>query len=346
MLCLYRVVQTRGGHDAPPRTWLVLGEKAGDNAQVLAVASALGWHCETRRIVMQERWRLGKPRVAASLAHVDLDRSDALAPPWPDLLITTGRRLSSVALWVQEQSRHATRLVLLGRPRRLAERFDLIVASAQYRVVDQPNVLRLGLPLMRPDLEAVAAAARAWAPRLAAWPRPLTALLVGGPTKPVRFDPSVARDLATRAAALRDGGTLYTTTSRRTPAAIADALAAALPSGEPFFRWREGATDNPYLALLGTADRFVVTSDSITMLVEVARLGRPLAIYSLPPRGGAWWRRIASRRDLDAVPALLIERGLAVRLGEPLRAVAEGVPDELDRVAARVRALFPAQTTI
>jgi mitochondrial fission protein ELM1 len=170
-------------------------------------------------------------------------------------------------------------------------------------------------------------------------------LLVGGPTKPVRFDASVARDLATRAAALRDGGTLYTTTSRRTPAAIADALAAALPSGEPFFRWREGATDNPYLALLGTADRFVVTSDSITMLVEVARLGRPLAIYSLPPRGGAWWRRIASRRDLEAVPALLIERGLAVRLGEPLRAVAKGVPDELDRVAARVRALFPAHAT-
>lgn len=336
-------MQTRGGHDAPPRTWLVLGEKAGDNAQVLAIAGALGWPCETRRIVMQERWRLGKPRVAASLAHVDLGRSDALEPPWPELLITTGRRLSSVALWVQEQSQRATRLVLIGRPRRLARRFDLILASAQYRVTEQPNVLRLGLPLMRPDHAAVDAAARAWAPRLAALPRPLTALLVGGPTKPVRFDADVARDLATCAAALRDSGTLYTTTSRRTPAAIADAIAAALPTGAPFFRWREGAEDNPYLALLGTADRFVVTSDSITMLVEVARLGKPLAIYSLPPRGGAWWRRIAGRRDLGAVPALLVERGLAVRAGEPFRAVAAGVPDELDRVAERIRALFRAR---
>lgn len=335
-------MQTRGGHDAPPRTWLVLGEKAGDNAQVLAIAGALGWHCETRRIVMQERWRLGKPRVAASLAHVDLGRSDALAPPWPDLLITTGRRLSSVALWVQQQSRHATRLVLIGRPRRLAERFDLIVASAQYRVVEEPNVLRLGLPLMRPDRIAVEAATLEWSARLGALPRPLTALLVGGPTKPVRFDTAVARDLAARAAALRDGGTLYTTTSRRTPAAIADALAAALPDDQPFFRWRAGATDNPYLALLGGADRFVVTSDSITMLVEVARLGRPLAIYTLPARGRTWWRRIASRRDLDAVPSLLIDRGLAVRAGEPFRDAVHGMPDELDRVAARIRALFPA----
>ena len=27
----------------PPRTWLILGERKGDNAQVLALARALGW---------------------------------------------------------------------------------------------------------------------------------------------------------------------------------------------------------------------------------------------------------------------------------------------------------------
>jgi hypothetical protein len=330
-------MQTRGG---PPRTWLLLGEKAGDNAQVLAIAEALGWPCETRRIAMQERWRLGKPRVRASLAHVDLARSDALEPPWPDLVIAIGRRLSSVALWIQQQSRGAARLVLVGWPRRLARRFDLVVTSAQYRSGRHPNVLQLGLPLMRVDREAVAAAARAWEPRLAALPRPLTALLVGGPTKPVRFDAEVARDLARRAAAQRDGGTLYATTSRRTPAAVVEALAESLPPGSQLFRWRPDAADNPYLALLGTADRFVVTSDSITMLVEVARLGRPLAVFALPPAPGRFWRRIASRRDLDAIPALLVERGLAVRLGEPFRAVAEAAPDELARVAERIRALF------
>src|SRR5262249_1905380 len=99
-------MQTRGGNEPPqaasPRTWLVLGEKAGDNAQVLAIADALGWPCETRRIAMQERWRFGKPRVRASLAHVDAARSERLEPPWPDLVITIGRRLSSVALWIAE----------------------------------------------------------------------------------------------------------------------------------------------------------------------------------------------------------------------------------------------------
>jgi mitochondrial fission protein ELM1 len=336
-------MQTRGGQStpdpAPPRTWIVLGEKAGDNAQVLAIAEALGWPYETRRIAMQERWRLGKPRVRASLAHVDLARSDALGPPWPDLVITIGRRLSSVALWIEEQARGAPKLVLIGRPRRLAHRFDLIVASAQYRVGEEPNMLRLGLPLMRVDRAAVDVAAGAWRERLAALPRPLTAVLVGGPTKPVVFDEAGARELVAGAAAVADGGTLYVTTSRRTPAALVDAIATSLPPGARLFRWSaDAAAENPYLALLGLADRFVVTSDSVTMMVEVARLGRPLAIHVLPPARGLF-RRVASRRDLAAVPALLIEQGLAVRLGDPFRAASHAPPDEIERVAERIRAL-------
>jgi mitochondrial fission protein ELM1 len=333
-------MQTRGGIATPdaaaPRTWLVLGEKAGDNAQVLAIAEALGWPCETRRIAMQERWRFGKPRMRATLAHVDTARSDRLEPPWPDLVITSGRRLSSVALWIAEESR-ATKLVIVGRPRRLARRFDLIVASAQYRIAAAPNVLRLELPLMRVDRAAVEGAAVQWQPRLAPLARPITAVLVGGPTKPVVFDAAGARTLLARAASVADGGTLYVTTSRRTPPALVDAIRASLPPRAVLFAWSpDRSAENPYLGLLGLADRFVVTSDSVSMMVEVARLGRPLAIHVLPP-ARSWW---LSRRDLEAVPARLIERGVAVRLGDPFRAPTAAPPDELALVASRVRALF------
>lgn len=326
------------GAAASPRTWLVLGEKAGDNAQARVIADALGWPCETRRIVMLERWRIGKPRVRASLEHVDRERSDALEAPWPDLVLTIGRRLSMVALWIREQSQGRTRIALIGQPRRLADRFDLILASAQYPGPPRPNVLRLGLPLMRVDPDAVAAAARTWEPRLAGLRRPLTAVLVGGPTKPLRLDASVARELASRAVAVADGGTLYVTTSRRTPPEVADALAASLPAGSPVYRFGS-AGENPYLALLGLADRFVVTSDSLTMMVEVARLGRPLAIFALPTAKGRFFGRLGRKRDLEAVPQLLLSRGLAVRLGEPFRAPAGPTPDDLPLVVERMRAL-------
>jgi len=331
--------------EAPPRIWLLVGEKAGDNAQLRVIADALGWPVEERRIAMQAAWVRGKPRVRASLAHIDAQRSDALEPPWPDLVLAIGRRLSMVALWVREQSGGHSKLVLVGKPRRLAHRFDLVVASAQYRVAHRQNVLQLGLPLMRVDPAAVADAAGAWRERLAGLARPLTAVLVGGPTKPVRFDAAVARELAAHVASLGagTGGSLYVTTSRRTPDAVVDALAAALPPGTPLYRWSPEASDNPHLALLGLADRFVVTSDSLTMMVEVARLGRPLAIFALPPGRGALgrlWRTLARGRDLDAVPRMLIERGIAVPLGAPFRPPSQLPPDELRRVVARIRALL------
>lgn len=329
----------RGSRDTAPRTWLLLGEKGGDNAQVRVVADALGWPCETRHVAVLEPWRFGKPRVRPSLDHVDRARSDALEPPWPDLVITIGRRLSSVALWIKERSGGRTRVVLLSQPRRLVRRFDLVVAGAQYRGPVRANVLRLGLPLMRVDRDAVDAAARAWAPRLASLPRPLTTLLVGGPTKPVVFDAAVARELVARAVEAAGAGTLYVTTSRRTPAVVVEAIAAGLPPGAQLHRFGSDAED-PHRALLGLADRFIVTSDSITMQVEIARLGRPLAIFVLPPAPGRLWRRLWSRRDLDAVPRLLLEQGLAVRLGEPFRAPERPAPDDLPRVVARIRALM------
>ena len=78
------------------------------------------------------------------------------------------------------------------------------------------------------------------------------------------------------------GGTPYLTTSRRTPARSIEALRARLPASARLFRWTPDAADNPYLGLLGLADGFVVTGDSISMLVEIAACEKPLAILELP----------------------------------------------------------------
>jgi mitochondrial fission protein ELM1 len=326
-----------------PRTWLLLGEKPGDNAQARVLADALGWPYQVRHLRMRPEWLLGKPRVRPSLAHLDLSRSDALEPPWPELVITVGRRLSSAALWIRRQSAGRARLVLIGKPRRHLRRFDLVVATAQYRLRERPNVVRIGLPLVRVDTAAAQAAAGAWRARLAPLRRPLLALLVGGPTKAVRFDTAVARDLAARAARAAEeaGGSLYVCTSRRTTEPIAQALAAALPAGTPLYRFRPGDPENPYLGLLGAADRFAVTSDSVTMLAEVAQLGRELAVIRLPPRRRLL-RTLLRSRDLEAPVRVLLARGLAVELGQPWRKPEAAASDDLERAAARVRGLFAA----
>mgnify|MGYP000688776508 CR=1 FL=1 len=68
-------------------------------------------------------------------------------------------------------------------------------------------------------------------------------------------------------------GSISLTTSPRTPPHTVEVLKNSLPEGARFFEWRRGAPDNPYRGLLGLADGFIVTGDSISMLVEVAKLG-------------------------------------------------------------------------
>jgi mitochondrial fission protein ELM1 len=354
-----------------PRTWLILGDKAGDNAQVRIIADALGWPFVVKDLVFRTPYVMGKPHFRASLYHIDRARSAPLEPPWPDLVLTVGRRPSMAALWVKAQTQGRARLVVVGRPKRWLDRFDLVIAPPQFQIPVRPNVLHLDLPLMRVDEAAVATAADVWRPRFADLPRPLIALLVGGPTKPYVFDQTVARRLIEqcRHVAEAAGGTLYVTTSRRTPAAVVEAIAAALPVAARLYRWDAGG-DNPYHALLGLADRFVVTGDSISMMVEVARLGKPLAIFALPA-SGRWLRlrsalgqrlatlgdapasslaaladtlyrvRIAKYgRDLSEIHRRLYARGLAVPLGQPFPPPQMRPSDDLRQAVARVQALM------
>jgi mitochondrial fission protein ELM1 len=335
-----------------PLIWLLLSDKLGDNAQVRTIADALPWPSVEKRLLVQPQFATAKPPVIPSLHHLDRVRCDPLEPPWPDLVITIGRRMSMVALWIQEQSQGRTRLAIVGLPRRLEDRFQLVVAATQYRVPDRPNILRLDYPPMRIDEPAIAAAAALWRPRLAGLPRPLTALLVGGRTSALRLDAEVGGRLIARCGRLAAAGTLYVTTSRRTPKEAVEAIAAALPDGAVLHRWSADQAANPYLALLGLADRFIVTGDSLSMLVEVARLGRPLAIYPLPAAGGPvarlgrWLGDSLHRlglpvgsREVGDLHRLLIRQGFAVWFGQPFRPAGPRAPDELSRIVERMVAL-------
>ncbi|HVI89151.1 MAG TPA: ELM1/GtrOC1 family putative glycosyltransferase [Dongiaceae bacterium] len=367
---------------AMPRVWVIHSDKAGDNAQLKVIADSLPWPHETKQIMVRSQFVLGKPTVSASLHHVDEARSDPLTPPWPDLILTCGRRMSMVALWVQEQARQAStasqagmarapKIVLLGMPKRHPERFDLAVMSGQYRPLRGGNMMQIAYPFQRVDEASVAREAGAWTSTFADFPKPRIAVLVGGLTKAVRFDAVTAAKLARdlRDLQARAGGSLIVVTSRRTPAAVVAVLERDLPPGTTLHKWTAAGGPNPYRALLGLADRFVVTSDSISMLMEIACLGRPLAIYRLPQsmsfgQGAiaALLERLASagplhrmmrslakfggrlgfghHRDISNIHHQLVQDGLAVWFGEEFCLDGKRPKDELPDVTARIVGLL------
>ncbi len=349
------------GGDAGPSTWLLTGHKAGDNAQVRALAEALGWPCSVKRFRYRRYELLTNRLLGATLAGIERTASSELKPPWPQLVISAGRRNEPVARWIRRQAGGSTRLVHIGRPWAPLGCYDLIVTTPQYFLPDQPNVLHNHLPLHSVSNESLAQAAGQWRARLEPLPRPWIALLVGGDSGPFVFTRQKGRVLGQQANRLAQehGGSLLISSSARTPVASFAALQAAISVPAHIHSWRADQDENPYLAYLALADQLVVTGESMSMLTEAAWTAKPLYIFD-PGDAGAWWRHrhnfrfkplshhfamyLAPRRmhrDVGRIQQQLVQDGRAVWLGESFPdAASPGMPDDTQRAAARVRALF------
>jgi mitochondrial fission protein ELM1 len=364
-----------------PRTWVILSDKQGDNGQVDTIVDALPWPVEHKYVHMLPQWVFGKPRYRPSLDHIDPAQSDPLEAPWPELILTVGRRPSMVALWIRKQSGKRTKIVLVGKPSGHMLDFSLVVASAENQMPPMDNFMPTTLPLMRISEEDVAVEAEVWRPRFEKLDKPLIAMLVGGETNPFVMNRQVADDLVATAHWVVDelGGTPYVTTSRRTTSEVIEVLHKGLPPQAVFFEWEAGSADNPYRALLGSADGFIVTGDSVSMMVEVIYLHKPLAIFPLPTGwlGGAdqlrrslahWlfnprlessgdrlrhrvargvyyldvFKILCATRDFRAFHRMLVDQGMAVWSGQRFRRDAVQLPDDVGVVVKRIEALFPS----
>jgi mitochondrial fission protein ELM1 len=362
-----------------PLTWVILSDKRGDNGQVETIVDALGWPVVHKYVHMLPQYVLGKPRYRPSLEHIDRHQSDSLAGPWPDLIITVGRRPSMVALWVREQSANKTKIVLVGKPSGHMLDFSLVVASAENQMPPMHNFQATSLPFMRVNPAEVEAEALRWKQRFSQLKKPLIAILIGGETNPFIMNRKVARELVRTARWVIDelDGTPYLTSSRRTTAEVLEVLREELPAAAVFFEWSADAQENPYRALLGSADGFIVTGESISMMVEVIYLRKPLAIFRLPGgwlgsldqcrRSFAHWlfnprqrgpldrlrhrvgrmvyyldvfKVLCATRDFRAFHQMLVESNLAVWSGQDFRQPEAGLPDDIGLVVKRIESLF------
>jgi mitochondrial fission protein ELM1 len=315
-------------------------------------------------------WELLSNRLlGATLTGINIHRSSPLHAPWPDLVITAGRRNEPVARWIRDRSGGETRLVHIGRPWAALSCFDLIVTTPQYFLPARNNVLHNRLPLHRLDREKLALAASEWAPQFRNLQRPRMAVLIGGDSGPFVFTSKKAallgRLVNRRATAL--GASMLISSSARTPAQALEGFLSEISVPSYLYRWGSG-TRNPYIGYLALADELVVTGESISMIAEAASTGKPLSIFDMSDASleqvtgihRPWWRyghnfrykplthRLAMRfgpermrRDIGNIQRELVISGQAVWLGqEPHQPGGDLCTDETRRAAARVRALF------
>ncbi|WP_145139395.1 mitochondrial fission ELM1 family protein [Pseudomonas duriflava] len=266
--------------DGQPTVWVLLGKHAGDNAQLVSIAESLGWPYECKSITFKPLDYIPQALQQRRLAHA----AQGLKTPWPDLVLSSGRRTAPVAQWIRQQSNGKVKLVVIGRPRTPLAHFDLVLTTPQYSLPLRENTVDLPVPFItkgtveRRELDA-------WQKRFAHLPRPWVALLVGGSSAPYVLDTEAAGTLGRQAseAVSARGGSLLVSTSPRTGQSATESLLAAIEA--PAWQYRFGVSDeNPYQALLALADAFIVTGESVSMLTEAALTGKPVAVFPLPVR--------------------------------------------------------------
>jgi uncharacterized protein len=311
---------------ASPLVWVLHGHRAGDNAQTVALAEALGWSFQTKQLRYNALHHLPFWLRGAGLASLDRNARASIAPPWPDLVIAIGKRSVPIALHIRRAAGGRTRLVHLGRPRAPLSLFDLVLTTPQYGLPPTPNLIELPLPFTSTRVAPGEELAR-WSAEWRDLPRPLIAVLIGSAQFPLLFDKTEAQRLAASLARVAGQASLVLLGSPRSDRRMVEVIAEQL--GPRALACHFDPANNPYRAALTLADHVVVTSDSMSMLADALLAGKPVSIHQLPvarlslrwsasnrllaPLARRGW--LMPPRNMAAVARHLVESGAAGVLG-------------------------------
>ena len=253
--------------------WLLAGNCAGDNNQLLALAEAIGHPFDTKSITYNSLRLL--PFLRRNLTIVTEESRALLRPPWPDLVIGAGYGSLPVARYIRGQSGGRAKLVHIGNSRSEIEDFDLHITTPQYSRGPAQNLLELPFPIGNPaQLTRPTFEERRW---LRDYPRPRRMVALGGPARNWRLDEAALIDALRAIADKKPAGSLIVAVSPRTPAKTASRVAALMSApGQTMV-----ANFPRFGTLLAECDEIFVTADSVSMISEAILSGNPVGLIPI-----------------------------------------------------------------
>ncbi|MDC0033452.1 mitochondrial fission ELM1 family protein [Alphaproteobacteria bacterium] len=271
------------------RSWVLTDGKQGMESQCLGLTDALDMKPDILRIAPRFPWSVLPPQLWAAPLSAPGPDGDTLTPPWPDLLISTGRQTVAPVLAIKKIQQDRIVVIQLQNPTVDPARFDLVISPSHDGLTGANVVATLGA-LHRVTPTRLQIEAARFAGRYAALPRPMVAVLLGGDNRHFSMTPKSAYRLGSLLAqvAEKHGAGLAITASRRTGTANLERIGRAL-EGYHVDIWN-GDGDNPYFGMLGLADAIVVTGDSVNMVSEACATGKPVHVSHLDGASGKFGR--------------------------------------------------------
>lgn len=268
--------------------WVVSEGVVGMENQCLGLAAALGLDPVVKRIRLRSPWKQLAPFFRLGLRWAFSSKGDSLKPPFPDLIIASGRAGAMACLLARRSAKlnggKRVFTVYIQNPVIDPSRFDLVALPRHDGLLGE-NVVSTRGSLHRVTPEKLATESELFKDTFAGLPRPWISVVIGGSSAvyrltPVEMEPIVAQ---LTAVAKETGGSLIVTASRRTGAENMEILKKGL-EGVPHYLW-DNTGPNPYYAMLGSADYILVTADSANMNSEACSTGKP--VYVIPLAGGS-----------------------------------------------------------
>ena len=228
----------------------------------------------------------------------------------PNIIISAGRRCSPIVAFLKKY--HNAFVVQIMNPNFNFKKFDLVILPKHDKYFDggkNNNVIRIDGALGRIHQQLLLAECQKFTSQFNKIFSPKIAFLVGGSSKKAKFSSRIAKNLGKIVSKITNNmqAHLLVLNSRRTGEEITEILDNNLQCSKTFFKWQGSNWENPYFAVLQSADFIIVTGDSISMCSEVCSLGKPVYIFSL--------QQICSKKHLK-FHQNLFEQGFARKLEE------------------------------
>lgn len=268
--------------------WILVDNRPGNYSQAIGLANEIANHnkFETRIVNISYGIFSFLPNfiLRATLFGVNNITKNKIKnfSYFPRLIISAGRRSAPVALNIKNRSQNRSKIAQIMNPDFALDKFDFIILPKHDKIHDLSNIIRTLGSLTKTNEQAIKAECEKFSSWFCDYNKIKIALLIGGDSKNTKFTKDSAINLVKKSCEIAKNmnAKLLILNSRRTSDEVTKAIKSTLSGDFKFFNWQEIKNgENPYLAIVGFSDFFIVTGDSVSMISEVCSTGKPTYIF-------------------------------------------------------------------
>ncbi len=263
-----------------PKLWVLVDNRVGNTNHALELAGKLGVKFEIKHIEYNSFAKLPSYLLNFSPIHIKKHILSKLKnEKIPDLIMSSGRRIAPLAVYLKRLSGNSSKIIQIMRPNLEPREFEMIILpqhdSFNYTL---PNIVRIigALTSIQDRLLNENKEFVKKYPDL----NQFIATIIGGSTKNYKLTMRNAELLARILNKISGTHSLpiFITFSRRTPKNVKKYFIDNFSWPHIIYDPASGES-NPYPAILGRAEYIISTTDSISMCSEATSFGKPVYVF-------------------------------------------------------------------